>query len=211
MSDAERAFYDDYWSDAQPPPLLDPLTPRRRELLLRVLQREGARRVLDVGAGDGALMLWLAERGYDVEGLEISPNAVARARALDPTASLVVHGVEDLPWPVDAGGFDVVTSFEVIEHLLRPRALVQGAATALRPNGCFVFSTPFHGLLKNVALAVGAFDSHYAVEGPHIRFFTDRALKMLLEQCGFDLVETAHLGRVWGLWANVVVTARKRP
>ena len=48
---------------------------------------------------------------------------------------------------------DVVVSFEVIEHLLEPRALLGGARSALVRGGALFISTPYHGLVKNMAVA----------------------------------------------------------
>jgi len=98
----------------------------------------------------------------------------------------------------------------VVEHLLQPRALVEGARQALRAGGHLALSTPYHGRLKNVVVSLAAFDHHFATEGDHIRFFSDGALRRLLETCGFEVEWIRHFGRFAPLWAGVFVWARKR-
>ena len=208
--DGVKEYYDEYWRREAPPPAHDPLAGTRRELLLPRLAAAGARSVLDVGCGTGELVAALRGRGVSAVGMDVSEAAVAVAAERHPDGRFLVHGVEDLPWPVEEGAFDAVVSFETIEHLLRPRRLLEGARSALAPGGHLALTTPYHGLLKNVALAVGAFDRHFAVEGDHIRFFSDRALERLLRETGFEPLERVHFGRFWGLWAGVFAWARRR-
>jgi len=204
--------YEDYWAAHAPSPLSDPLTRRRRDFLWARVGRvdSGQISLLDCGAGDGGLVEDARARGYRAVGLEVSAAAIERAEQTRPGLDLRRHSVEDLPWPVEAASWDAVVSFEVIEHLVEPRALLEGAQAALVPGGGLFISTPFHGIAKNLAVAAFRFDAHFAVEGDHIRFFTDRALRRLLESGGFAIVEIVHLGRVRPLWANTLVHARKR-
>jgi 2-polyprenyl-3-methyl-5-hydroxy-6-metoxy-1,4-benzoquinol methylase len=205
-----RAHYEEYWARDEPPPLGDPLTPRRLELLRPLLRAAGARRVLDAGAGAGDVVGSLAANGFDVVGLDISERALELARGRHPEATFLRHSVEELPWPVDAGSFEAVVAFDVIEHLLRPRALLEGARDALAPGGHLALSTPYHGLVKNLVLTVTRFDRHFDVEGDHIRFFSDGALRRLAEDAGFVLERLEHLGRMRLIWANSFVWLRRR-
>ena len=164
-------------------------------------------RVLDAGCGSGRLLDELRDYGH-VTGLDLNPDSVEIARSRGHED--VVQGpVEQLPWPVEAASFDAVVSFEVIEHLLRPRTLFEGARTALRPGGGLAVSTPYHGLAKAVAIAALRFDEHFAVEGDHIRFFSDRALGRLAGETGFEVERIHHLGRRWPLWANSLLWAHR--
>jgi 2-polyprenyl-3-methyl-5-hydroxy-6-metoxy-1,4-benzoquinol methylase len=202
-------YYDDYWQRPEPPPLGDPLAPRRLELVRGLLQEVRARRVLDAGAGAGDLVGALGADGYDAVGLDVSEGAVALARERHPGRTFIRHSVEELPWPVEAESFDAVVGLEVIEHLLRPRRLLEGAHAALRPAGLLVLSTPYHGPAKNLMLAALRFDRHFAVEGDHIRFFSDVSLRRLAAETGFRVDRIRHLGRIWPLWADSLVALRR--
>ncbi len=204
-----KRYYEQYWSRASPPPCDDPLFPTRLRLLRERLSAAGARTVLDAGSGAGGLVAELSSLGFAASGLEVSERAVRRARERHPDCSFLVHDLETLPWPVEPGSVDVVCSFEVIEHLLSPRSLLEGAHAALKPGGRLALTTPYHGLLKNLALVLSAFDRHFAVEGDHIRFFSDRSLRALLEETGFRDVSFQHFGRGPGLWAGTFAWARR--
>jgi 2-polyprenyl-3-methyl-5-hydroxy-6-metoxy-1,4-benzoquinol methylase len=204
-----QEYYEEYWDRDEPTPLTDPLTPTRIALLRKELGPED-RRILDAGCGPGTLVGELGSQGLETIGLDISQGAIELASRRHPSGRFVRHSAEDLPWPVKATSQDVVVAFEVIEHLLRPRALIEGAREALRPGGHLALSTPYHGVFKNIVLSLVAFDRHFAPEGDHIRFFTDGALKRLLDSNGFDVERIRHFGRVAPLWAGVFVWARKR-
>jgi 2-polyprenyl-3-methyl-5-hydroxy-6-metoxy-1,4-benzoquinol methylase len=191
--------------------LTDPLTGQRQAIVWRLLERHHQRalRLLDCGAGAGGLVADACARGHSAIGIEVSRAAVERARSLHGDLDIRCHSVEHLPWPVEPSSFDVVVSFEVVEHLLEPRALLRGARTALVDGGRLVLSTPFHGRLKNVILAAVGFERHFDVDGDHVRFFTDRSLASLLRSEGFEVEALTHLGRRAPVWANTVVVARK--
>lgn len=190
----------------------DPLTGDRIKTLWRLADAVNLkpRALLDVGCGEGDTVASAEARGAEATGADISETAVERARQKHPKSTFLAFSAEAEPWPVAAGAFDLVASFEVIEHLVEPRGLVRGCHRALRPGGYVAISTPYHGLIKNLVLSAIAFDKHFAVEGDHIRFFTDAALRRLLEREGFDVKQFVHLGRAWGLWANTIVWAQKR-
>ena len=207
---AAKDYYERYWRREQDSLAADPLRATRLRLLREALAGTAARRALDVGCGGGETVAALAALGLDATGMDVSERAVEIAAAAQPQLTFFAQDVETLPWPVEAESCDVVVSFEVIEHLLEPRRLLEGARDALRPGGHVALTTPYHGRLKNVALALAGFDRHFAVEGDHVRFFTDASLRRLLDETGFDVVQIRHFGRAPGLWAGVFVWARKR-
>lgn len=195
MSDAET-YYDEYWRRDTLSPLEDPLAPERVRILLRLLRGHAPPiRALDAGAGAGDTVAALAAAGIDVSGIDVSEEAVSLARSRHPELGFTAHSAEDVPWPVEPRTLDLVVSFEVIEHLLRPRRLLEGARDALKPGGKLALTTPYHGRVKNLALALVAFDRHFAVEGDHVRFFSDAALSRLLRETGFRVDELIHFGR----------------
>ena len=95
-------------------------------------------RLLDVGCGSGDLMLGMRERGWQVCGLDISPEAVALARQ----NGLEVFLGQLLEAPFDEHSFDLVTMWDVLEHLHDPAAYLVRVAQLLKPGGRFVVTLP---------------------------------------------------------------------
>ena len=72
-------------------------------------------------------------------------------------------------------------------------------------------STPYHGYLKNLALAMtGKLDGHFSVlwDGGHIKFFSRATLERMLTDQGFEVLAFAGAGRLPLLWKSMLVNAR---
>jgi ubiquinone/menaquinone biosynthesis C-methylase UbiE len=100
---------------------------------------DGAR-VLDIGCGTGYGTAELAQRAQSATGIDISADAIAYAREHYPAASFLPASATAIPFP--AGSFDLITAFEVIEHLENWHELLIEARRLLHPNGTFLVSTP---------------------------------------------------------------------
>jgi len=202
-----RDYYEEYWKDpAAAPPAADPLRAPRLALLLPQLAPTD--RVLDVGCGDGRATRVLAGRCRQVVGVDISRGALRAARAESPDGRWLCASLES-ELPFADSSFDVLYCCEVIEHLLDVPGALGAMHRVLRPGGLLFLSTPYHGLLKNLAIVLVDFERHFDVSGPHIRFFTIRSLSRLLREAGFKVEKTRCLGRFWPVWMNLVVWARK--
>jgi 2-polyprenyl-3-methyl-5-hydroxy-6-metoxy-1,4-benzoquinol methylase len=107
--------------------------------------------------------------------------------------------------------FDVVVSTEVVEHLFSPHLLPVFARLIVRMGGYLVISTPYHGYLKNLAMAiVGNWDVHHTAlcHGGHIKFWSRKTLTQLLEANGFQVKEFHGVGRLPWLWKSMILVAR---
>ena len=169
-----------------------------------------ARRVVDIGCGNGALCRKLANHGYEVIGCE--PNAESFRSAQGAAPELVFHklGVEDDPSALSAQTFDVAIATEVIEHLVRPASLPDFAKQLLRPGGYLIISTPYHGYLKNLVLALtNKWDAHLNPfwEGVTL-VWSRRTISQLLNQNGFRVVRFIGAGRAPFLWKSMIVVAQ---
>jgi 2-polyprenyl-3-methyl-5-hydroxy-6-metoxy-1,4-benzoquinol methylase len=206
-----KEYYEGYWQRPNTYVDPDPLARNRAMALWNAVRTSGSSpsRFLDVGCGQGDLVAEALARGYMAQGIDISEEAVKRAGRIHPEAIVTAHPVEERPWPLEKESVDLVASFEVIEHLMQPAELIRGSCDVLRPGGYLAITTPYHGILKNVALSLVAFDKHFAVEGDHIRFFSDAALRRILENNGFRVISFNHFGRLPGIWADVFVWAQK--
>jgi 2-polyprenyl-3-methyl-5-hydroxy-6-metoxy-1,4-benzoquinol methylase len=182
------------------------------EPILACCRKLGAQRVLDVGCGNGGLCGALAKAGFTVAGCDLSEDGIRLAREAYPDVQFHVAGVYDNP-PAFADGFDVVVSTEVIEHLYLPRFLPRFAFRALRPEGHLILSTPYHGYLKNLVLALaGRWDSHLNPlwDGGHIKFWSPATLSQMLSEEGFCVAERIGAGRMPWFWKSMILMARRR-
>jgi SAM-dependent methyltransferase len=163
---------------------------------LRALVPIGARRVLDVGCGGGALGAALkAERpGCEVVGLEGFPEAAARARGrLDDVLCLDLDSLEALP--PDAGKFDAMVFGDVLEHLLDPLRLLRTLLPALADGGVLVLSIPnvkhWTVLYPLLVKDRWTYEDAGLLDRTHVHFFTGATAAQMLRSLGLDLV---HLG-----------------
>jgi len=145
------------------------------------------RPLLDVGAYTGVFVEIATQHGWHAWGLEPSSWAVAEARSRGLT---MVQGTLDSA-ELAEGRFDVVTMWDVIEHLTDPRRAIREAHRILAPGGLLVVHTI-------------DIDSLFArLMGPrwpwlmemHIYYFSRRTLRRMLEACGFEVLSDRPQGR----------------
>ena len=185
-------------------------------MVLNILRRIGARRVLDLGCGNGELCGQLARAGYDVVGVEVDADGVRIARQAHPQISFHNFGVHDDPQGLlgreGDRPFDAVVSTEVIEHLYAPHLLPAYAGSVLVENGHLIVSTPYHGYVKNLMLSLlNHWDQHHTPlwHGGHIKFWSAATLSRLLQDGGFHVTGFDGVGRLPYLWKSMVLTARR--
>ena len=101
---------------------------RVRELLAACIvpRKPPPARVLDVGCGNGEFLVAAKERGYDAEGIDVSEAAAAMVRKRGVRARAADFLTADL-----GGAFDVITMWDVVEHLRVPSAFLRRARALL--------------------------------------------------------------------------------
>jgi 2-polyprenyl-6-hydroxyphenyl methylase/3-demethylubiquinone-9 3-methyltransferase len=170
-------------------------------------------RVLDVGCGNGFTCGMFLERGCDVTGIDTSLSGIEIARRTHPGARFeVISADDDILNHLGVPPFDLIVSTEVVEHLYAPRPYVRGVFHALKPGGRFICTTPYHGYWKNLAIALtGGWDKHWDPlwDGGHIKLWSPRTLKRLLEEVGFKNFRFRGAGRLPWLWMTMVVSVDK--
>ncbi|MFO7655222.1 MAG: class I SAM-dependent methyltransferase [Candidatus Krumholzibacteriia bacterium] len=145
-------------------------------------------RLLDVGCGWGLFATHVP--GVRYTGLDPSgaASAAARARGLDVRQDLVEEVAAREP-----GGYDVVTSFQVLEHLADPAAFFRGCAGCVRPGGLLVIAVP------NADSFMGVRANNYLNYPPHhVTWWTLTSLLQLGARHGLHAV-AAHTDAAAGL------------
>jgi len=184
--------------------------------VLDILKKLGVSSAIDIGCGNGALCGMLKKNAIDVSGAEYDAEGCRLAQQAYPGIKIYNIGVYDSPAPIQkdkSDGFDCVISTEVVEHLFSPQYLPIFAATILRPEGYLIVSTPYHGFLKNLALAIfNYWDAHHSSlwEGGHIKFWSKKTITQLLETNGFKVLGFYGVGRFPFLWKSMILLAQKK-
>jgi len=108
-------------------------------------RQHAGKRSLDIGCGAGYGVAELAQRGGEAYGIDVASNAVAYARINYPLSNAHFAQASATALPFRDRSFDLVTAFEVIEHLTDWRALLAEARRVLSDDGVFLVSTPNKG------------------------------------------------------------------
>lgn len=177
---------------------------RFREVIA-ILGKLKGERLLDIGCGDGSFTVMLKEAmgAREAVGIEVASEAVAEVEKKGIQSYQL--DIDTEPFPFDDNYFDIIYCGEIIEHLFNPDHLLQEVHRVLKPEGTCIISTPnLAGWPNRFALLLGfqpyptaVSPSHEGVgklimkgsEGQwgHIRVFTLRALKGLLELYNFRI------------------------
>ena len=143
-----------------------------------VKKYNGNTRLLDMGCGEGFFLFDASREGYITKGVELSLNAARYART---EFGLDVDGgpFEEMRFPGDY--FDVVTLWQVLEHLPQPLMALKEVYRVLRPGGLVVVSTPDIGGIPAKVLR----RKWWNIRRVHINQFTTGSLMNILGNAGF--------------------------
>lgn len=146
-------------------------------------------KVIDIGCSKGRFLHLLQQRGFDCWGVELGHDAAIASQLLG--AARIIHAAYTEPLPIAA---DVVTMFEVLEHIPEPHQMALMVFHQLRNGGYFMGSVPNGTFIRAkvwlrrvlhlrsfiVPLRIGA--------GKHINLFSPRGIQVMLERLGFEFL-----------------------
>lgn len=99
-------------------------------------------RLIDVGCGNGAFVAAARRRGYDAWGLDFSAKAIEAGRRHFRIDTLLCASIEELATRFGERRFDIVTAFEVLEHMDNSSAFLDQLTGLLAPGGYVIVSVP---------------------------------------------------------------------
>jgi dolichol-phosphate mannosyltransferase len=149
-------------------------------------------RLLDVGAATGAFCSTALARGWEAAGLEISDYAAAAGRAKGMDIRTGTLDTADFP----PGSFDVITLWDVFEHIRDPHMALERMAALLKPDGVLAMNLPNAG--SRYARLMGR---HWALIIPpeHLHLFNPDNLARLLAEHNFSQTLQTYIGKSYTL------------
>jgi len=169
------------------------------------------KRLFEVGCGNGSVASAITSHGWNVTGIDPSDQGIQHARARYPDINLHQGSAYDA-LADQYGCFPVVLSLGVVEHVYDPRRYAATVFSLLEPGGTAIISTPYHGYIKNLAMAIsGRMDAHFTAlwDHGHIKFWSYKTLSRLLAEAGFEDIRFERVGRIPPLAKSMIATARK--
>lgn len=184
-------------------------------------------RVLDVGCGTGDFLVYLHTKGYQTQGVEVSPGARAIAQA---KITAIAPDLDSIP---AISQFDVVTLWHVLEHVADPATTLQHLHARCPAGALLVIAVPDRESwdCKHYGPQWAAWDVPR-----HLSHFRRQDIRSLLAKSGFDLVEVRRMwwdapyvamlseqykgaspfsalvkGAASGLWSNIIAFASGAP
>ena len=162
----------------------DALAQARRRMfshhLDRIARVRRPGRVLDVGCATGDFLLVARDRGWHPLGVDPSP---AREQAAAAGVPIVGHTIHDAQ--VASRSLDLITFWDVLEHVPDPVAELQRAGELLSADGLIAATVPNAG--GAVARLSGRRWFGYKTAGEHLQFFTAATLTRAFAAAGFEL------------------------
>lgn len=146
-------------------------------------------RLLDIGCSTGAFMAAASDRGWKPEGIDVSKEAVEVAR--EATGAVVHTGtLQSCNFPDDT--FEVVSSWEVLEHVTDPIAFAKEVYRVLKPGGYWTISTPnWRSRWERATTEVSRRPPF------HVTYWNAKTLGRLLRETGFEVIATREKPFAW--------------
>lgn len=153
------------------------------------LKEEDKKTILDVGCASGAFLAEAEHDGWKTKGIELSEDAVGRAKS---EYHLDVMQGDIFDERLEAGAFDVVTMWHVLEHTIDPMEVLQRAHDLLTPTGLLFIELPNWNSLGRL---IKGTKWKQLVPPAHLNFFVRESMRYALQHSGFEVIRcsTQHI------------------
>ncbi len=138
--------------------------------------------LLDIGCGAGFFLNIAKERGWNCHGMEILPEYIKYAQKNFDLKHIRLESLDE-PISYGANAFDVITLWDLIEHLRNPLKSLQKINRIMKPGGLLAMWTPN---VKNSIILKEKWTGYKILQ--HFYFFSEDSLKNMLKKTGFKIV-----------------------
>jgi len=146
-------------------------------------------KLLDIGAARGDFVRTALMRGWDAFGVEISEQAERFTDDANLKGRIKNTYLADTGFREDS--FEVVTMWELLEHVATPKALLKSAFKVLKPGGMVFIYVPNFDSAEITLITKAA---EHVMGDAHILYFTPKTLKIMVEKVGFETVKIYTMG-----------------
>ena len=164
------------------------ITIKRYEELLDTFEKyRKTNRILDIGCGDGYFLEVAKKRGWQTFGTEYTDEAIATCS----NKGITIHQGILNPSNYTENDFDVITSFEVIEHINNPQREIKNIREILRVGGLFYFTTPNFNSISRLVLK----ENWNVIEYPeHLSYYTTKTINAFFQINNFRKIKLSTTG-----------------
>jgi methionine biosynthesis protein MetW len=167
---------------------------RTMQVDLKEIKKHVYGNLLDAGCGNGLMLKEFSksEKVKGIYGIDISENAIAKARENAPNAILKVADVGEIPFNDEQ--FDCIVASELIEHVFDTEKMFNEFRRVLVPSGRLIITTPNQNFWKNFFnLVLGRYEIRHSPYAGHIRFYTKKSLKNVLNDFNFTIIKIKNI------------------
>lgn len=182
--DPTRSAYADYELDK---PLI---VHNMHKFFTFIADRKPSGKLLDVGCAFGYVVEIAKARGYDAYGFDPSSFAAGKASALVGTKRIQEGTIAEVVYP--KANFDVITMFDVFEHLQDPLADMKKLSSLLKTDGLIIIAT---GDTRSIAARMMKRRWTFFIPPQHIFFFHRNNVTKLLHMAGLRPVRWHRVGK----------------
>ena len=174
---------------------------KRREyvqnIISKVLNKEKAGKILDVGCGDGSNLRWLSDFTYNLWGTDYNLLRLKRAKKigkkLEIDTKLFLANILSLPFSENS--FDIIFFNHVIEHIVEDEIALKKNFNITKKGGTVILGTLNEGALSwRFAYWV---EPRIRRKTDHVNFYTEYSICKIAKNVGFKIKEVKHMG--WGI------------
>lgn len=161
-----------------------------KKFLSQIQKRKPSGKLLDVGCAYGYFIELARSAGYDAYGFDPSEYAVTQAKKLVGPAAVQEGTVQDVAYKPNS--FDVITLFDVFEHLQDPVADLTKLRSLLKNDGIIVIAT---GNTQSAASRIFGRRWTFYIPPQHLSFFNKTNLSTFLTQIGLNPIAWFGIGK----------------
>lgn len=191
----KKVYFDQYWN-TRDLPSADLRSQQRAEIAYQILSQKSGK-LLDVGCGRGLNSVFFKNAGFEVEALDVSPQAVQLTKNNGIKAFLF-----DIEQERIREKYDAILCLEVLQFVVNPIKVLLNLRQALNPKGEIILSLPneFH-LKRRWDIFWGKLD-FIGAKAPHLRLFNYNEIEKLIEECGLKILAQREIYIIPPSWKH---------